>query len=739
MRVFTRHSNRFQTPIYVNMLCRNISQATHSAPFYKRARIIHWLPVFILFFCVNLSNDILAQGTDIDQEQIAVQLSAVVQVSPPKITLHWKDITWGPPAYTKIYRKSKNASSWGNYLDSLPYTSSLTSYEDLGVVADSAYEYRVTIGGGYTSCPLNAPNQTNSGGYIYAGINAPAIHRRGTLILLVENNLSDSCASEIKTLMDDISGDGWQIIRHNFSKTVTDVSIKSAIINDYTTHTNVKAVLILGHLAVPYSGDIKPDAHPEHQGAWPADVYYADMDGEWTDTSVTSINGTYAANHNIPGDGKWDQSIIPSALELQIGRIDLSDMPAFSSSEVQLMKNYLAKDHAYKMHSINIRHRGALNDALPANCGEGYSANAYRNWAPLIGKDSISVSGYEYLIPFMAGTYPGSAGGYQWVYGSGGGTFDHCAGIGYTSDFVGKPNHSIFSMYFGSNFGDWNVQNNFLRASLCQNPPTLTTCWVSRPNWFFHHMALGENIGYSTRLTQNNRKLSQDPFQDTTYSVFQNRSSLLVSVALMGDITLRTDYLKPISNLVISTPSNNDVLLQWTASAETGVLGYYVYRADSAYGDYQLLTGTMLSSSTYHDLSATDGLKYYMVRPVKLQTTPSGTYYNLGIGIADSINITSTVSAIEDEVSSLGLSVYPNPSSGHITINFAIQKPQNIIVEIIDILGKTIFTEKINQFQGEYSRNIDLSNENNGIYCLLIYPTHARLSCLYPPHFFEKL
>ena len=296
-------------------------------------KIKYWLFFTNWIIFLGGSNNIFAQLIDIPQEQLAVQLSAVVQTSPPKIILHWKDISWGPPLYTKIYRKAKHATSWGHYLDSIPYSALQTSYTDTNVLVDSAYEYRVTIGGGYTTCPLNAPNQTNSGGYIYAGIRAPAIHNRGTLLLIVENTLSDSCSAELTTLMDDISGDGWQIIRHNFQKTASDVSIKAAIVNDYYTYQNVKAVLILGHIAVPNSGDIKPDAHPEHEGAWPADVFYADMDGSWTDTSVNVTSGTYVANHNIPGDGKWDQSIIPSKLELQVSRIDLSEMPAFPFSE----------------------------------------------------------------------------------------------------------------------------------------------------------------------------------------------------------------------------------------------------------------------------------------------------------------------------------------------------------------------------------------------------------------------
>ena len=28
---------------------------------------------------------------------------------------------------------------------------------------------------------------------------------------------------------------------------------------------------------------------PEHQGAWPADAYYGDMDGKWTDNTLSSL------------------------------------------------------------------------------------------------------------------------------------------------------------------------------------------------------------------------------------------------------------------------------------------------------------------------------------------------------------------------------------------------------------------------------------------------------------------
>src|SRR5207253_1848922 len=110
------------------------------------------------------------------------------------------------------------------------------------------------------------------------------------------------------------------------------------------------------HVPVPYSGKINPDGHSDHVGAWPADVYYGDIDGNWTDTTVDFTQSTRppsdAADNlrltNRPGDGKFDQDQIPSAVELEVGRVDLANMPgddywgvdAVIPSETELLRRY---------------------------------------------------------------------------------------------------------------------------------------------------------------------------------------------------------------------------------------------------------------------------------------------------------------------------------------------------------------------------------------------------------------
>src|SRR6185436_1061279 len=86
--------------------------------------------------------------------------------------------------------------------------------------------------------------------------------------------------------------------------------------------THVKGVLLIGEVPVPYSGSLAKDNRPDHVGAWPCDAYYGDVDGIWTDNTVNLPNTARSANRNVPGDGKFDQNTLPSAVEIPVGRLD---------------------------------------------------------------------------------------------------------------------------------------------------------------------------------------------------------------------------------------------------------------------------------------------------------------------------------------------------------------------------------------------------------------------------------
>src|SRR5439155_7667991 len=178
------------------------------------------------------------------------------------------------------------------------------------------------------------------------------------------------------------------------------VNVKNIIKADYQADpANVKSVFLFGHVPIPYSGNIVPDGHvPDHQGAWPADVYYGDMDGSWTDNSVYTTSAYEARNYNVPGDGKFDQSTIPSTIELQVGRVDLANMPgrkvwggpATFPSETELLRNYLNKDHNFRHKVFSLPRRALIHDTFGTRGGEAFAASAYRSYAPLIGPANVT-------------------------------------------------------------------------------------------------------------------------------------------------------------------------------------------------------------------------------------------------------------------------------------------------------------------------------------------------------------
>ncbi len=648
--------------------------------------------LFILLSLLVFGSMASAQVT----EDVAVELSAVTQVSPPQIKLKWKRVLYDTPTY-QIWRKSKTATSWGVSLVTLPMTDS--EYADNSVIVDSAYEYFVKAVG---------PSIT-SAGVIYAGIKAPAIHSRGIMILVVDSTFTVPCATKIQRLMDDLSGDGWQIIRHDFGRSTTDVTIKAAITADYTSHANVKSVLLLGHVAVPYSGDDNPDGHPDHLGAWPSDIFYGSIAGPWTDAVINDPGSSYPANQNIPGDGKYDQTLIPSLAELQVSRIDFANMPAFPATEVQMMDRYLNKDHVYKMDSMLVLHKALISDNFGYFGGEAFAGNGWRNFPPLVGRDSVQA------LPFIS-TLASSP--YQWAYGCGGGSFTSAGGIGTTANFASNPVNGIFTMLFGSYFGDWNVQDNFLRAPLCSNPPALTNCWAGRPHWFFHHMALGENIGFSANLSQNNSSI---------YPIYPNNGANQIHSGLMGDLSLRTDYIKPVLNVNATNLTTGGAIINWTASPGAGVLGYYIYRADSAYGYYTRLNATMVSGTTYSDPTASLGLKYYMVRPVKLQTTPSGGYYNLGVGVTDTITITNSTLQVSSVQPVMNISLFPNPAQSN--LNVAINTDNGCVATmyVVNAQGQ-VFDRVTKQLKaGNNQYTLSVSDLAAGVYQMVVIAGDTRV------------
>ncbi|MDX1950980.1 MAG: Ig-like domain-containing protein [Verrucomicrobiota bacterium] len=537
--------------------------------------------------------------------EYAVTVSATVVASPPQIHLKWPANS-AVRKYT-IRRKALMDNAWSRPLATLGQGS--VGFVD-SVPLGSAFEYEIEA----ETTHVSSGRSVTAYGYIYAGQAVPLPDYRGKLILLVESSVAGPLSTEIHLLEEDLISEGWVVIRRTVSSQDNPRNVRALIQNEYTADpAGVKAVYLLGRIPVPYSGLIYPDLHIGHQGAWPADAYYGEMNSEWTDYLVNKTDSEAEINDNVPGDGKFDQSVFPSEIELQVGRVDLSNMPEFAQSEIELLRAYLMKVRNYRHRIVTAVPRGLIRDNFGDLNGDAPAVDAWRAFPVFFGTGEILEIGPDSFFDTLG------AESFLWAYGCGGGDYTKADGVGTTHDFATRAAKSFFYMLHGSYFGDWNSKNNFLRAPLASSNYGIAVAWAGLPHWYFHHMGLGETIGFSTRIAQNNR---------TLYKNHVNLSPGEVHIALMGDPTLRMHTASPPRSL--RQTGGSGLQLAWDSSPERGAM-YHVYHAASAAGPFTRLTAAPISTTTYSQANLLPGT--YMVRAVRLELTASGSFWNGSPGV----------------------------------------------------------------------------------------------------------
>ncbi len=606
----------------------------------------------------------------------------------PAIQIQWTTDTSQQVVY--IWRKGKDAVSFpASPIDSV--VGKGTTWTDRTVAVATGYEYRLLRfmrkGSG------SSLSQFYATGYIYSGINVPAVLRTRVL-LLVDSTMMGPLTTELATLVDDLEDEGWTTTLRAVPRAeafdASKVERVRTIIKDEARNSTptLGGILLIGRVPVPYAGNIAPDGHvPDHQGAWPADGIYGDIDGNYTDNITTVNNTSRVVNANAPKDGKYDQSQFATDVDIPVGRVDFYDMPAFKESETELLRRYLAKNHAFRTGQWNVR-VGAIIDDNFGTYGEVFAASAWRSFGGFAGDTAVRAGDF----------FTDLAGPTTWLfgYGCGAGSDVSAAGVGSTTDFASKPVNTVFSFLFGSYFGDWNTRNNILRAAIASEPRILTSAWSGRPHWYMHHMALGETIGHSTRISQNNRTIVGNQLGNYLPNIVVQPNGNLISsvgdrqihIALLGDPTLRA-WMTPIpavQSLVSRIEPSNVKALTWSAPPGK-VDGYDVYRKVGTGGTWRQLTPRPITSTTFADTLKYDGDVQYMVRCCVLRSSASGTWYDAGKGTVTSL----TTVGVHDErgVASADVVMSPNPASTWCTVTVSTPVSTSITIDVIDITGTT--------------------------------------------------
>lgn len=564
-------------------------------------------------------------------QNVSLPISASASVSPLKITLNW--YTYISAASYTIYRKLKSDTSWSQ-LTTL--SSTFSQYTDSSVALNTYYEYKVQ----------RASGSGTAYGYVASGVNVAEVEYRGKMFLVVDNfflNSGNPITSELAQLQSDLIGDGWVIIRLDVSRATTPASVRSQIKSIYDAapaNDKPKMVFILGHITPYFSAQISPDGHnyaadpvaiSSGSLGFPCDAFFGEMSNTWS----------------------TPPSSMPSDVEMGVGRVDFYNLSVFGQTEEVMMKNYLNKLHTFKIKNYTPMTRMIIRDGF-AYDSYPYAESSYRSYGPLIGVGTQSgtyslsnLTDRTQMCPpcFFYGNGPilsemSDPQGYLWGYISGGGYYDSIeSGNGDTlrsSNFVSTACNITFNMMMGSYFGRWDgtgTYSSILRSSLASGK-CLTNCWVGQPAWNFHHMGMGDPIGYSAMMSVNNRTTNDTYLPQNTGWLGDGYTTIHLS--LMGDPTLRMNYIPPPSNLSV-TSVGSVYTFNWTGA--TGSAGYHIYQvidgAQSVRVNPSLITLTSFTSSS------TSGTNY-MVRSVKLESNYSGRYYNLSTGSFGSLTMSSS-------------------------------------------------------------------------------------------------
>jgi hypothetical protein len=597
-----------------------------------------------------------------------------------------------------VYRKEVDSFNW-SLKANLP--ASTTTWTDSDAVAGALWEYKFDA----------MMASIHSLQFIAVANRLPPRHNQGVMMLVL-GTTSEQESQQLNPyydrLISDLTCDGWIVLVRFMHLGENHVSLRGWIRDQMALHpSNFHSLYLIGEVPVPYSGLIYPDGHLDHKGAWPSDTYYAFSENVFSDSIVSDASSGFAANHNLIGDAKWDQSYFPDTaqvFDLGVGRIAFHDLPVFGTSPIELTIRYLNRTHAYRRADFRLDPRAYISDGFGYFGGESFASAPIRNGQALFGVNQVN----------SLGNYPITSNeNCQFYYACAGGNFSSCGGIVNAGMLVNQPSYAGFCSMFGSYFGDWNTSNNLLRATLAADGYTLTNCWNGRPLWTFHHMGAGYPIGYSAKWAMNN-----------SFTYPSNYGARFAHIGLRGDPSLRLHVVKPPSNLTV-VQTFQGMEIGWDASPEA-THGHYVYRQNPFTQEYEVLNnGNPVFSNSYLDNQFQNPNLSYMVRACKLEEQASGSYYNLSLGImgASQGTVNSTIHGSWEPI----MEITPNPSRSSFLLKVEGMGSDLYSVEVVGLNGNMIRVESYSSEQ--LSRGISFSGLSAGVYAARVLKQNNSVVC----------
>jgi hypothetical protein len=87
---------------------------------------------------------------------------------------------------------------------------------------------------------------------------------------------------------------------------------------------------------------------------------------------------------------------------------------------------------------------------------------------------------------------------------------------------------------------------------------------------------------------------------------------------------------------------------------------------------------------------------------------------------SDKIILGKSTSLGDDKLNADNMKFYPNPNNGKFNLSFSLKEKGTTDVTILNMEGKSIYSEKLKDFTGTYDKEIDISKNPKGVYFVRI-------------------
>ena len=175
-----------------------------------------------------------------------------------------------------------------------------------------------------------------------------------------------------------------------------------------------------------------------------------------------------------------------------------------------------------------------------------------------------------------------------------------------------------------------------------------------------------------------------------------------------------------VTNVTATPTSATATDFCWTAPSTAYSFARLKYREDVAGSSFSNIggMGVMAPALCKTKNGINPGLSYRVMW--RTWCNPSGGPYRSAQWDGPVLWSQPTSIRVEGGTTINNLDVYPNPSRDIFNVSFTSEDVQNLDVRIINVIGEVVYTDNLNKFVGEYTKQVNLSNYTKGVYFLEI-------------------